>query len=253
MIVNDLQPITILVGDTTNIYFLGDIHLGSKAFRGDDFQRILDAIIDDPNAKVVLNGDLIENKNKYSQGNSVMEQTMTPQEQAEAIVEMLMPIKDKIVCSTSGNHEWGCEKHTGIDLSYWIANSLGCEYRKNACIIKWKLMDAERNTKEWTTVNTHGSGGGMMIGNGLNRIDRWANSWDGVDLFAMGHTHTPLTGGRSRMEFNGSTYVPRDVKYLVHPSFMDYGGYALRGMLCPSAYTFMRVKMNMNELKFEEV
>lgn len=253
MIKNDFDVIKCLCDDSVNVYYIGDVHLGSKGFRADDFQRILDIIIDDSKAKIVLNGDLIENKNKYSQANSMMEQTMTPQEQAEAIVEMLSPLKDKIVASTGGNHEFGCEKHSGIDLAYWLADSLGAEYRKNACIISFELQDAERNIKKWTAVNTHGSGGGMMIGNGLNRIDRWANSWSGIDLFAMGHTHTPLTGGRTRMERCDNSFTPREVKYLVHPSFMDYGGYALRGMLCPSSYTFMRVNMNMERITFEEV
>lgn len=250
---NDFEAIRVLCDSNTHIYPIGDVHLGSKGFMGDEFQRIIDTIIDDSSAKVILNGDLIENKNKYSQGNSMFEQSMSPQEQAEAIVEMLMPIKEKIVCGTTGNHENGCKKHTNIDITYWIASSLGVPYRENMCVVDWELQDTERNIKTYRSINTHGSGGGMLIGNGLNRIDRWANSFSGVDLFICGHTHTPLTGGRTRYEFTRGKVEPREIKYLVHPAFLDYGGYALRGMLCPSAFTYMRVNMDMNSIKFEEV
>ena len=243
-----IEPIFKVFDEEAHIYPIGDIHLGSPQFNADRFNKLLEVIESDGKAAVILNGDLIENKNKYSQANSVMEQEMMPQKQAEKIVEFLTPIKDKIIGLTGGNHEFACEKQTGIDLNFWIASALDAPYRKNFAMYDLFVNDGV----EHRLLSIHGTGGGSTVGAGLNRLDRFSAGFEDVDIFIMGHTHTPAISERTRYFFDGGDVVERKVKLYVHPSFMDYGGYAARGMLCPSGSMYFMIDLGYESL-FKEV
>ena len=106
---------------------LGDIHMGDKGF-GEISRRKLQGYIDwvkaTPNAFVFLLGDLV-NCATLAGPSSPFQQNMDLSEQVEAIVNMLKPIKDKILGAIDGNHENRLVKFSGYSPTISICERLG--------------------------------------------------------------------------------------------------------------------------------
>ena len=96
--------------DNAFIFTLSDLHIGigNKQYIKDiiEFIRKMD------NAYVIIGGDILNNTTKTSLG-SVLEEYATGEEQVNLAVELLKPIKDKILAMIEGNHE-----HRTTDISY---------------------------------------------------------------------------------------------------------------------------------------
>ena len=86
-----------------------------------------------PLAFLILGGDLINNNTRSSVG-SPWDDTVRPREQKRLMVEALEPIKDRILCCVSGNHERRSLKDADDDPPYDIMTKLDLEdvYRQNA-------------------------------------------------------------------------------------------------------------------------
>lgn len=89
-----------------------DAHIGARNFRRKEFSRLIQ-LAKDADALVILLGDLTENANKRSVGAGAYEQTMTPDQQTDAVAEYLWPIQDNIIGALPGNHEWRTYKGDG--------------------------------------------------------------------------------------------------------------------------------------------
>lgn len=104
--------------------FLSDIHRGAKTYRRQAFNNVINSILE-ADALVVLGGDLTENANKSSVGAGVYEQVLTPDQQIDAIVKDLDPIKHRIVGAVDGNHEFRTYKDSGVSLTKTYMARLG--------------------------------------------------------------------------------------------------------------------------------
>lgn len=100
---------------------------------------------------------------------------------------------------------------------------------------------------------THGQGGGSTIGAPLNKLQRLAGGYEGVDAFFMGHYHQSATAKMSKLAWVGGEkggtprLVQRNVVLAVTGSFMrgylqghriggEPGGtYVERGLMQPNA------------------
>ena len=91
--------------DHLNVYPLGDVHIGSKEFDLELFNQWIETVKNDPNAAVVIIGDVMNMGLRNSKSN-VYEETLSPMEQKELCYELLSPIADKIIAGCSGNHEF---------------------------------------------------------------------------------------------------------------------------------------------------
>ena len=106
----------------TFIFTLSDLHIGLGNL--EYIEELVKFIKKIPHAMIVIGGDLIDNPTRNSKG-SVIECYAPPQEQIKLAVELLKPIKDKIVCIIgSGNHEQRTEKDCYISIPQIIATML---------------------------------------------------------------------------------------------------------------------------------
>ena len=110
------------------IHPFADEHIGDEYCDIKRLLAIIDYVKNTPNAYCILNGDIVDNATKTSIGDTYT-QEFNPMEQLQKAVEMLSPIKDKILCITHGNHENRTYKKEGINLSYLIAAQLGLQDR----------------------------------------------------------------------------------------------------------------------------
>lgn len=223
------------------IYPIADVHLGAAEHMRKEWEEFCDKVIDEENSYIVLGGDLINNSTRSSVSN-IFEETMRPREQKRVMCEMLEPIKDKILCMVSGNHERR-NKDVDNDPSYDIACKLDIEhlYRENMAFMKIRMGkpdgDGNKNPTYILTV-THGAGGGALTGGIVNRAERFGYVIDGADILILGHSHKPFLTVPSKIKIDAHNNLVslKPFRVISVSSWMAWGGYAAQKMLPPTSF-----------------
>lgn len=235
--------------DDLIIYPISDVHLGASEHMEREWEYFCSRLLEKENAYIVLGGDLINNTTRSSVAN-VFEETMRPREQKKRMAEMLEPIKSRILCAVSGNHERRSLKDADDDPTYDIMCKLDLEelYRENMAFVKIQIGDVNSSGMKnptYTIVVTHGAGGGMLTGASVNRAERFGYVIDGMDCLIMGHTHKPLVTQPSKLKidpYNNKVSV-KPFKVVVSTSWLNYGGYAAQKMLLPSSHAPQTIQL----------
>ena len=224
------------------VYPVSDVHLGACEHMQAEWYNFTQEILKQPNAYIILNGDLINNATRSSVSN-IFEETMRPRDQKKLMVEMLTPIKDRILCAVSGNHERRSIKDADDDPTYDIMCKLDLEdlYRPNMAFVKLGFGTRKsrpgktQNTLNYTVGVTHGSGGGIYTGATVNRNERFGNVIDGLDCLIVGHTHKGTVTKPSKLviDCTRNTVYQRNYTVISSESWQKYGGYAMQKMLLP--------------------
>ena len=213
-----------------NLYPLGDVHIGSKEFDFDLFNKWIEVVKNDPNGAVVIIGDMMNMGLRNSKSN-VYEETLSPMEQKELCYQLLNPIADKIIGGCSGNHEYRAVKEVGMNPLYDVFCRMRIEdrYRENVCFIKLTVGKQGKNPNTYGVVLTHGSG--------KNKDEKWTYSVDGCDCFISGHTHlgTHQPMGKIRMDLTHNKVKSVGYQHIVVLPFQQYGGYAIRNKYLPNS------------------
>ena len=224
------------------LFPISDVHLGASEHMEKEWADFCRQIEETPNAYIILGGDLINNSTRTSVAN-VFEETMRPREQKKVIAEMLTPIRDRILCAVSGNHERRSGKDADDDPTYDIMCKLDIEhlYRENMAFVKIQIGSKEGNGEKnptYVLTVTHGAGGGILTGGAVNRNERFGYVVDGMDCLIVGHTHKPFVTQPSNVKidpFNNKVSI-KPFKVVSSTSWLNYGGYAAQKMLLPSSH-----------------
>lgn len=225
--------------DSIRIYPIADVHYGALEHQTAEWQAFVDKIAADDNAYIILAGDLINNNTRSAVG-SPFDDWLRPKEQKTRMVEFLKPIKDKIICGVSGNHERRSLKDADDDPSYDIFAKLDLEdiYRPNAAFIKLRIgQESEKQfVNTYKLAVTHGAGGGIYTGATVNRNERWGNVIEGIDCVIAGHTHKGTITRPSKIAIDDVNNKVVVKSYLVIScvSWQAYGSYAMQKMLLPT-------------------
>jgi predicted phosphodiesterase len=241
---SDFEIITHHFPDNRDILLfpISDVHLGASEHMEKEWADFCRQIEETPNAYIILGGDLINNATRNSVSN-VFEETMRPREQKKVIAEMLMPLRDRILCAVSGNHERRSGKDADDDPTYDIMCKLDIEhlYRENMAFVKIQIGSKEGNGEKnptYVLTVTHGAGGGILTGGAVNRNERFGYVVDGMDCLIVGHTHKPFVTQPSKVKidpFNNKVSI-KPFKVVSSSSWLNYGGYAAQKMLLPSSH-----------------
>lgn len=242
---NDYRMIVHKFDDEIDIIPIADVHLGAIEHNVDAWENFLLKIKNEPNTYFVLVGDLIQNNVKSSVG-SPFDQVWRPMEQKAIMTKYLEPFKDRILCAVSGNHERRTSKEADQDLTYDIMTKLEIEdlYRENAAFMKINIGDrADRRSVKGRVPNvgyvfcvTHGSAGGRLTGNPINRAEEFSRSIEGLDCLIVGHSHKGAVTRPKRLVIDphNNKVKPRSYLIVSAESWMNYGGYAAQKMLQPA-------------------
>lgn len=238
-----------LGGHDITIIPISDVHLGSPECMEQEFISFIKSVKNTPNVYLILGGDLIDNGTRSSIGSAVFRQTRSPSAQKKEMANILSEVKDRILCFVPGNHERRSGKDADDDPVYDIAAKLDLEtlYRENIAFVKIQMgvPERENGTKNdsvkrptYVLVVTHGAGGGIYTGAAVNRNERYGYVIDGMDALIVGHTHKPFTTqpGKIKIDpFNNKVSV-KPFKVICATSWLEYGGYAARGMMLPATH-----------------
>lgn len=241
------------------IYPISDVHLGAAEHMTREWELFCRQIQEEKNSYIFLVGDLINNALKSSVSN-IYEETIRPSEQKRLMVKMLEPIKDKILCAVTGNHERRSLRDVDDDPTYDIMCKLDLEhlYRENIAFVKIGfdgIKGREHRMPSYVFVVTHGSGGGVLTGAGVNRNERFAYTIDGMDCMVVGHTHKPYVTQPNKILIdthnNQVTFKP--FKVVSSTSWLNYGGYAVQKQLLPSSHAAQKIILSAKEKKLKVI
>lgn len=226
-----------------HIYPIADVHLGAAEHMEKEWINFCDTILEDPNAYICLGGDLLNNCTRSSVSNIFAEKIM-PRQAKKMMVEMLAPLRDRIICAVTGNHERRSIKDADDDPTYDILCKLDLEslYRENMAFVKIQMGDQDGNGRKnptYVLCVSHGAGGGVLTGSAVNRGERFGYVLDGVDALIVGHTHKPFVTqpAKIKVDTHNNNVLIRPFKVVSCTSWLSYGGYAAQKMLLPSSHT----------------
>jgi len=208
---------------------LGDVHLGAPTCNVGKFEKTL-AFIARTDCWVVLMGDLLEAASKGSVGAGWVEQTQSPQAQLDALVEVLTPIKDKILIVLEGNHEERIWKQSGIQIAKVLAKMLGVPFGGYSAFLKLKVRK-----NNYIVHTKHGSSNAWYPHTKLTAAMRTAQHTD-ADLYLYGHTHELLSikVPRRSMSTRSRTVKVSEKYFVLTGSFLEYeGSYAQKKNMYP--------------------
>ena len=250
--------------NNVEIITIADWHIGNPTCNYQLIQQEIDYIKNNENVYAILNGDILENITKTSLGD-IYTQKMSPMEQLHKAIELLTPIKDKILCVTSGNHCDRSYRTDGVDLMRIVTRELGIEhkYSNASCTLFIRLGETERNVKEtngsgkrrqicYTVYVVHGSSGGGTIGAKSNAVSRLQSIID-TDIYVMSHLHSPNTFKESyhRVDVRNNTVQLVDKLFVITGAKVDWNGsYAEKKSLKPSSLVNPIIHLNGKRKEF---
>ena len=200
---------------------LADLHVGDPHCDWRLVTSRIDGIKSDPNAYIICDGDLADTATRNSIGD-VYSNTHNPNEQINLIVQLLSPVKDKILAiSGSGNHEARVWKSDGVDMTERIARELGVVDRYTP---ESALLSVNLGKQQYKIYFTHGSGGGRKLGSKANRLLELSDIIT-ADVFIMAHTHVPVVTRKTRMEDVRGKLEQREMLFVNTSAALKYGGY----------------------------
>lgn len=228
---------------------LSDIHIGDPLCDKNLVKNTINYIKENDDVFTILNGDLINCALKNSKSDIYGEE-LTPMQQMNKIVELLKPIKDKILAITSGNHENRIYNETSIEINKLIAKELGLEDRYDAIGIYLYLYFGEKvNGRKAPMVYTiyikHGTAGGKKVGGKANALVDMTETVI-ADLYILGHSHTPISTKKCVYipDYSNKTLTKKEMLYMMSNSFLEFGGYGERLGFSPSATSVVEASLN---------
>ena len=240
-----MKTVKVTLGDfpSIEIHTLSDWHIGDKACDEDSIKEELEYIRNTENCFAICNGDLMNNATKTSVSDCYSEE-IPPMEQLQRLVELLEPIKNKLLILTQGNHEARTYRADGIDLTALLAKQLGIydRYVREGGILFLRFGKTSSKTHNrpvsYSLYCTHGSGGGKRIGGKANVLVDKASIVD-TDIYVIGHHHTPFTTrqGYFRVDTLNSTVRKVEKLFVCTSAQLDYGGYGEKLGFAPTDNT----------------
>ena len=231
------------------IYPISDVHLGAAEHMTREWELFCQRVVNEPNSYIILGGDLINNATRNSVSN-IFEETMRPREQKKIMVTMLEPLRDKILCAVSGNHERR-NRDVDNDVTYDIMCKLDLEwvYRENIAFVKIQMGRKDGNgvkNPTYVLTVTHGSGGGILTGGAVNRNERFGYVLDGADALIVGHTHKPFVTQPSKIKIDAQNNRAsiKPFKVVSMTSWLWYSAYAAQKMLIPTSHASQTIILN---------
>lgn len=217
---------------------ISDVHFGALGYNEKAWNDFCRWVEKEENVYLTLGGDLINNGTKNSVSGP-FDDIVRPREQKRRMAEMLMPIRDRILCAVPGNHEGRSGKDADDDPMADIMCKLDLEdlYREEMAFVKIAMKNHKETINQYILGVTHGSGGGIFTGATVNRNERFGNTIDGIDCLIIGHSHKPFVTKPKKIVVDGNNNYIKMTKYVVigSTSWLSYGGYALKKMLLPAS------------------
>lgn len=231
--------------EEARIYILSDLHIGDPNANLQEISSRIEQIQNDPNGLCILNGDILNTAIRTGVSD-IYAEVLSPTGQIKQAIDMLMPIRKKIIFADTGNHENRIYKTDGVDIMRLMCRELGVENRYcpegGLCFLKFGNNEHNKKSAKskmtYMIYATHGTGGGRKEGAKAIRLADMASIVD-ADIYIHSHTHLPMIMKQAyhRTDIQNSTVTLVDKLFVNDSSSIDYGGYGQAGEFKPSSHT----------------
>ena len=175
-----------------------DLHKGSRHHMTEQAKKHRDWVADGPDRYTIDLGDATENGTRTSVGDAVYEQTMSPEEQLEAVVEYYRPLKGKVLGVCRGNHGKRTQNASGIDPDKWLAREMGCPYIMNEKVLALTVGDS-RWGHQYLVFARHKICNASTPQGVIAAMTKNLGRIPGCDVYLFGHTHSYVYHSQAAM------------------------------------------------------
>lgn len=204
-------------GKKTNLYCIGDMHIGAKAFDKVSFAKLMKRIKEDEDALVLLMGDhcdlIVEEDTRRYVKDEVDPLNNTVEKQMDTLWDYIEPISDKVIGVLRGNHEASYSKYNADEFDKYrdfaeeLAYLCDTDYLEDLGIIELSI-GTKRKTYTYNIVAMHGAGGGTSMGSQINYLSKIVNNFEmSPHIALMGHVHALQTVISPRMNYKFKTKI----------------------------------------------
>ena len=193
-----------------------------KPFRINKFKAHVEELANDPNARIMLGGDLFY----FPNGTSEYRQLYKPSydDQIEIMAELLDPIKDKIIGGIDGTDEIKIFEHDGINMTQKLVQRLGLpkdRYFGQMAEVDFEFKNDYTNhtSKTVHTLFDHGFLVANVLSTVAKKTEGLQNKISGKDFYFTSHYNKMF------IEKN-ATLVTENSRFVKKPCyFVSVGGY----------------------------
>lgn len=243
--------------DILNIYPIGDIHAGSIACAEEEAKKQVDKILNDKFGYVIGMGDYADciiKDDKRFQTNGLakwVEADNIVESQLNFVYNLFLPVKNKIICLLTGNHEETIHDKYQNNFTLNLARKLGVRYAGYQCFINLHTQRYNSQDKHGYRIHAwHGDGAAQTEGARMMRLMRLVNDIE-ADIYLMGHLHAVTKHTPDRLVCrNGKVKSMRllatmtgawlkgyaqspDLEHPLSPSYIEKKGYKPSRLGCP--------------------
>jgi len=195
--------------DTFSIYPIGDIHYGSIHCDEDGIEKQINQIAKEENSFIIGMGDFMDSILKNDPRFDIeglapwLKKGNIMESQRGKVNNLFEPVKDKILCLLTGNHEE--EQHIRFqdDITRNICKDLGVRYGGYSCFLVLKFQRENSNERHQVVIHAwHGAGSAQTEGARLMRLVRLVNDIQ-ADIYLMGHLHAMTQHTPDRLIYRG--------------------------------------------------
>lgn len=165
-------------------------HMGAPQSDVEFIKEHVARIADDPTARWVYMGDGGECTTKSSKG-EIYKQTLSPNQQIDAFVELAKPILGKGLFGITGNHDRRIERDSGLDWAHALCVRLGIPYLENCAFMNLRLKVSKTQTTAFHCFFHHGIDSSSVLGGKINAAQRLERLVEADAIFSA-HSHTCL-------------------------------------------------------------
>lgn len=173
-----------------------DIHAGVKSCDFEKFREDVEEVRKTPNMYAFLGGDMCDfispdDKRfdaKSLTHESIMELNDLPLKMARQVIDVLMPIKHKLIFGLEGNHEKTLHDKKNIDIASYICTALKIPNLGYTGICRLNFTMPGEHSKNVLLYVSHGFGSSLKFGGKMNRLIDCIQMIE-ADIYWMGHNH----------------------------------------------------------------
>jgi predicted phosphodiesterase len=234
---------------------LGDLHLGSEESM---FDKAVEFVENNPEAKIILLGDLVDNAIGESLGD-VYSQVTNPHGALETIANFLTTFKDRILGVVGGNHERRTWRKVGVDPISLLCSQLQIPYADDLLVLdigikgKSSFRGSKRRT-HYAIACHHGGAGGRFPEKSIRQHRYFQSMVSNVDIYITGHTHVPQASMTAVYEYDprNKNITIRNMQHITIPAWTQEK-YARQKLLPPSPATVLILRLYASKEKKHEV
>ena len=220
-------------GDCAYVRGFYDIHAGVRSCDFEKFQEDVEEVRRTPNMYAFLGGDMCDFISpddrrfdvKSLTHENILELNDLPLKMARQVIDVLMPIRHKLIFGLEGNHEKTLHDRKNIDITSFICTALKIPNLGYTGICRLNFETKSKHTKNVILYASHGFGSALKFGGKINRLIDCIQAIE-ADIYWMGHNHGKGVAMADRL-YLSSKGAPR---VLAHHKVCVLGGTYLRTM-----------------------